>query len=244
MIGSTSAERAQTRTDRVEATLRRAILTGELDPGQKLMITELERRYGVSQTPIREALQRLGSSGLVELNAQQGARVASVSTQDMLEIYELRMLLEPVAIRRSLRWTRSQNSAFQTELEAKFSDLEHAIAPEMEDVVEFERVHREFHKRLIAACDSKWMRRIVEDLMDHSGRYQLLSSQGRGTPEEIIAEHRRIHEAALAGDIDLVTDLTYQHLRFTVDLVLHSHDMPAEHPLAHQRRDGRPSSVD
>lgn len=196
------------------------------------MISELERRFEVSQTPIREALQRLGAAGLVELNAQQGARVAPASTQDMLEIYEIRMLLEPVAIKRSLRWMGTHESEFKSALERNFSELERALTPDIEDLAEFERIHREFHKSLVSACDSKLLLRTVEGLMDHSGRYQLLSRLGRGSAEEIIAEHKRILDAAIARDIDLAIELTHRHLRLTVDLVLPSFDVPHAHPLS------------
>src|SRR5262245_36826481 len=91
-----------TRSDWVEERLRGAILRGELEPGQRLHANGLAERWAVSATPLREAFQRLASDGLVQVLPQRGARVADLSVEDAAEIYELRLLLEPVCLRQSL----------------------------------------------------------------------------------------------------------------------------------------------
>lgn len=87
-----------TRKEWVDHRLRSAILDGSYAPGQALVISTLADELGLSATPLREALQRLCSEGLVELVAHGSARVASVSLAGATEIYELRRLLEPMAI--------------------------------------------------------------------------------------------------------------------------------------------------
>src|SRR5690242_19785121 len=91
-----------TRSDWVEERLRAAILQGELEPGQRLHANDLADRWDVSATPLREAFQRLASDGLVEMLPQRGARVTDVSIEEAGQIYELRLLLEPLCLRRSL----------------------------------------------------------------------------------------------------------------------------------------------
>src|SRR4051794_20094392 len=91
-----------TRSDWVEERLRAAILRGELEPGQRLHANDLAERWAVSATPLREAFQRLAGDGLVEVLPQRGARVSRLSVQEAANIYELRLLLEPVALRQSL----------------------------------------------------------------------------------------------------------------------------------------------
>src|SRR5215468_5062472 len=91
-----------TRAEWAHTRLKAAILTGELAPGTKLVAEELAARWAVSPTPLREAFQRLGGHGLVELTSQRGARVAPFSLDEAAELYELRLLLEPRALRASL----------------------------------------------------------------------------------------------------------------------------------------------
>lgn len=210
--------------------LRQAILAAEFRPGEKLVSAQLEERFGVSQTPVREALQRLGSEGLVELSAQYGARVAPVSTRDMLEIYEVRMMLEPIAISRSLR---ASDAAYHSGLQETFGELSAVLRRKEADLWEFERHHRAFHHALVAACDSRWILRMVSQLMDHSVRYRLLSWTPRGGPADILREHEGLFAAAEAGDVDSASALTYRHLRHTVDLVYDTLAVPANgSPLA------------
>src|SRR5258708_23812886 len=91
-----------TRADGVDRRLRAAILSGELRPGERLVAGPLAQRFTVSATPLREAIQRLATSGLIEIEPQRGARVAAASPRDAEEIYELRTLLDPLALRDSL----------------------------------------------------------------------------------------------------------------------------------------------
>ena len=93
----------QTRSDWVYERLKHAIISSELQPGTRLVAAELAQRWALSPTPLREAFQRLEGLGLVELSSQRGARVAPISVAEAEEIYELRLLLDPWALRRSLR---------------------------------------------------------------------------------------------------------------------------------------------
>ena len=97
-----TATPAPTRADWVDALLRAGILSGELAPGSRLVVADLADRYGVSPTPLREALRRLAAEGLVEWLPQRGARVASATRRDAEDLYELRLALEPVALGQSI----------------------------------------------------------------------------------------------------------------------------------------------
>src|SRR5499427_6954927 len=114
-----------TRADWAHKRLKAAILTGELAPGTKLAADELSQRWSVSPTPLREAFQRLGGHGLVELTSQRGARVAAFSLVEAADLYELRLLLEPRALRASLEAT---DDAHKSEILAAHGRLETAIA--------------------------------------------------------------------------------------------------------------------
>ncbi|MEU1026150.1 GntR family transcriptional regulator, partial [Streptomyces sp. NPDC005904] len=90
------------RTQFVLDSIKHRILTGELRPGQPLIETELARAYGVSKTPVREALKTLAGTGLVEMSQYKGATVRTVDAAMAREVYDVRLLLEPEALRRTV----------------------------------------------------------------------------------------------------------------------------------------------
>src|SRR5580704_13941701 len=99
--GTTGA--APSRTEAVLDAIKRAILAGELRPGQSLVETELAQLLGVSKTPVREALKTLAGAGLVTMSPYRGATVRAIDPASAAAIYDLRLLLEPEAVRRAVQ---------------------------------------------------------------------------------------------------------------------------------------------
>jgi len=202
-----------TRADWVDRRLRNAILSGELKPGEKLVAGPLAQRFAVSATPLREAIQRLAMRGLVEIEPQRGARVAAASPRDAEEIYELRALLDPRALRDSL--THSDD-AHRAAIDAAY---ERMVQPGEEvDFVTVADRHAAFHAALLKRCRSRWLRRITDLLADHSQRYALLAPLAGvdGGHHDAVAEHRALRDAALAGDVTGATALLREHLEQTL----------------------------
>lgn len=208
-----------TRSQWVDEKLRAAILSGELAPEEKLVVANLAEKWNVSPTPLREAFQRLAGAGLVELVPQRGARVASVSETDMLEIYEIREILEPLALQRSLSVT---TPAWKERVEVAYQDLLDILDNHPDDVLALEERHRAFHQALLSGCESTWLLRLVDMLAEHSIRYRLLSIAPRGGPEEVKHEHVRLFSAAVEGRQDEAVALLTDHLRLTVDSLARS----------------------
>src|SRR5699024_8904698 len=90
--------------NKVCSVLRGAILKGDFKPGERLVQTELAKLTGVSRMPIREALRTLETEGLVTLEPHKGAVVRSISREDIMEIYELRAILEPLVLKKSMKY--------------------------------------------------------------------------------------------------------------------------------------------
>ena len=111
---------ATTRADWAEHRLRTAILTGELEPGERIRIEQLAAAWHLSPTPLREAVRSLAHTGLVDLTPQRGATVAGLSPEEIASIYELRLLLEPRALRLSLR---RRDWAWRADVEAAWLAL-------------------------------------------------------------------------------------------------------------------------
>ncbi len=99
------------RTEAVLTAIKHAILAGELRPGQSLVEAELAQRLGVSKTPVREALKTLAGAGLVTMSAYRGAAVRSIDETAAAAIYDLRLLVEPEALRRAVRESAAGGAA-------------------------------------------------------------------------------------------------------------------------------------
>jgi len=205
-----------TRADWAHQRLRAAILTGELAPGTKLVVEDLAQRWAVSPTPLREAFQRLGGHGLVELTSQRGARVAPFSLDEAADLYELRLLLEPRALRASLNAT---DDAHKSEILAAHGRLEAAMAASPIDPVTISEAHLGFHAALLARCPSAWMRRMVGLLAEHAQRYQLLGAQQYRRGSDPVREHAALRDAAVRGQVDRAVDLLEKHLHGTLRAV-------------------------
>jgi len=201
----------QTRSDWVYERLKHAIVSGELSPGARLVAAELAQRWALSPTPLREAFQRLEGLGLVELSSQRGARVTPISVAEAEEIYELRLLLDPWALRRSLEQSDDAHRVEVATAHKRLVEVLDQIAASDDRLVL--ETHRAFHAALLARCPSMWLRRLTSLLADHSQRYQLLSACYSQRISESMAEHEQLLEATLTGDVEQAVRMLTEHLQ-------------------------------
>jgi DNA-binding GntR family transcriptional regulator len=206
-----SSSAPTTRSDWVEDRLRAAILRGELEPGQRLHANDLAERWAVSATPLREAFQRLAGDGLVEVLPQRGARVSQLSADEAANIYELRLLLEPVALRQSLEVSDDDH---RDAVQAAFAAFRSAAT--VEDGIE---AHGRFHATLLSRCPSPWMLRFTTQLADASRLFQVTSVSAGPQRRHPVKEHKAIFAAAMGGDIEACLDLHERHLRRTLEAI-------------------------
>lgn len=214
MIDEKRVTRATLATQ-LEDALRVDIIEGVLTPGQRLRAADLTARYGVSATPLREALQRLAAQNLVEIDPRLGATVAEISRTDLRDIYWLRSLLEGLALERSIErgddaWAANVTAAWQ-----RFqSHADKKRTGSADDALAWSAAHRAFHEALFAACDSPWLLRFVGILYDHSERYRMLSVRSR--LRDTLAEHAGIYEPAIARRAPEAVEWLRRHLNNTV----------------------------
>jgi GntR family transcriptional regulator, carbon starvation induced regulator len=204
-----------TLASQLEDAIRLEIIEGALTPGQRLRASELTQRYGVSATPLREALQRLAAEKLVEIDPRLGAAVARISRTDLHDIYWLRELLEGMALERSIAngdgdWETRVTDAWDRFRAQATID---ANAPTSE-IVNWSRAHRDFHQTLYSAARSPWLLRFIETLYDHSERYRMLSVRSRILPTTV--EHEGIYRPAMDRDAGLAVEWLRKHLHHTV----------------------------
>lgn len=207
-----------TLTQQLEEALRVDIIQGVLPPGQRLRAGDLARRYGVSATPFREALQRLAAQNLVDLDPRIGATVAFISLPELRDIYSMRELLEVMALERSIQ---HGDKAWEDNVTRAWEDFRRqnskGARETREDAVAWLNGHRTFHNALVSGGDSPWLIRFVGTLADHSERYRMLSA--RTHRRASLAEHEEIYEAAIRRDAETAKASLLDHLRRTVEVV-------------------------
>lgn len=187
----------QSLVDRVTDELHRAILNGDIAPGSSVSIVELCQQFGVSHIPVREALRRLESEGVLSLRPGRSALVAPLTTDDLAGIYRLRKLIEGELVERA----GTQISA--ESLAAAHRALEEYARIEREPAA-LARAHHAFHAAMLADVMGVADHRVLAMLWKSSDRYLHLLMDGLDhTPERTegrIREHRELLELAEKGD--------------------------------------------
>lgn len=211
----------RTRAADVLIRLRSDISECRLLPGQRLHLDELSKKYGAGYSPIREALSRLAADGLVILAEYKGYRVAPISREDWLDILVMRRELESRGLSMSMR---NKQEGWLDSIKCCLSDLDEQEPPLRDNVMnpEWERCHHAFHRSLIAGCNSPWLLRFSDTLVEQSNRYLRLSLAGRFVTENRshVSEHIAIVAAIEEGDEGLATALLHNHLARTSKMLL------------------------
>lgn len=201
--------------------LRTDILAGELKPGHKLRIEFLGRRYRTGHIPLREALNRLSSDGLVERRDQRGFSVAAVSAADLSELTKARCIVECAALRESIA---ARTPAWEEGVVLAYHRLSRtprsASRTQYKTNPAWEPLHREFHRALIAACGSRWLLNFCTQLADQSYRYRQLAFKHAFPLGNDTDGHRAIMQTAIDGDADTAARLLRAHLQFSAKTVL------------------------
>ncbi|KAA9148117.1 GntR family transcriptional regulator [Amycolatopsis acidicola] len=201
------------RTDRALAVIRRGILTGRLRPGQQLVEADIAQMLGMSKTPVREALKALVGSGLVELTRYKGAIVRELNAESAGAIYDLRLLLEPEAVRRAVALLTDFSPA-ETALERAFA------AGENGDVAEMSLANREFHRALYLECGNPLLVATLDGLKDQAALVSVSGWRSAGGWRVEAEEHRAILAAAQAGDAIGAAAALRAHITGFVDRVM------------------------
>jgi DNA-binding GntR family transcriptional regulator len=177
--------------------LRQRIFRRELEPGTWIDELRIAEAYGISRTPLREALKVLAAEGLVTMKVRRGAYVTEVSATDLADVYHLLSLLESDAA--GVVATQATDDE-RAELAALHAELEDAAQPGAANADGFFTINERFHMRLLAIANNRWRDQMVADLrkvMKLNRHHSLLKT---GRIQESLAEHRAIMVALLARD--------------------------------------------
>jgi DNA-binding GntR family transcriptional regulator len=186
--------------------LRQAIEAGELKPGQRVMEVEIADWLKVSRTPVREALRRLESEGMLEMEPRNGLVVASISRQAMLELYVMREVLEGTAARLCAR------NASDIEL-LELSELVKREAKLVDDLDALVRHNRQFHEAVHRGAHNRYLEKslsAVNDSMWLLGRSQMLIPD---RAQESVREHAELLKAIERRDPDAADEVARRHVQ-------------------------------
>jgi DNA-binding GntR family transcriptional regulator len=229
LSGSTGGR--QTAHRAVLTQLRRAILTGELAAGTHLVQADVAATLGVSTTPVREALRDLAGQGLVQLDTHRGAVVRRFDQDDMREIFEMRLLLEPFAVRKRIEAGMDEDLPRLKKLQARMAATK--------DAIDWLELNAEFHRVLADVPNSPRLREALQALQDGASVYLGMttesSSQWMKTGNK---EHEAIIAACEQANGDRASKVVLEHLESTVRTVLQDADAVLQRSPA-PRRSGR-----
>ncbi|WP_340681506.1 GntR family transcriptional regulator [Amycolatopsis coloradensis] len=203
------------RTEVVLEEIRRGILTRELKPGQPLVEAELAARLGVSKTPVREALKVLSNTGLVTFSPYKGASVCVVDAELAKSVYDVRMVLEPEAVRRSVE--RRSPELFEDAAEAL---KEASAAISAKDQAALSLLNRRFHRALYSGCGNPLMVSMLDDLKDRAALISVVGWAANPSWRGEWAEHKAVLAAAKKGDADGAAGLLRAHIGDFLDRIL------------------------
>lgn len=206
----------RTKASLLEESIRRDIISGRLEPGEKLRLKELADQYQAGQIPLREALSRLAASGFVTAQDQRGFQVVPVSIDELIDITRVRCMVECEALADSIA---NGDVTWESRIVEVHYRLERLPVTDPDTGIlnaEWEASHVAFHNALLAACSSPLLLKYCAELRDQTARYRSLSAKyGVAEKRDIPREHRQLMEAALRRDAVKATSLLTSHYEKT-----------------------------
>jgi DNA-binding GntR family transcriptional regulator len=193
--------------------LREEIQHGTLAPGTRLRQNDVAKRFGVSTTPVREAFAQLQAEGLVRIDPHRGAVVFHPSLDDVREFYEIREVLESLAVSHAIRHLQAETTR---ELETLIGRMRGT-----EDPRRWLKLNDQFHLRLYADAGRPRLSALIDTLRDASAPYIYMFVASRPLSERANEEHQAILDACVRGDANGARRAIREHLRHA------SHDLAA-----------------
>lgn len=186
--------------------LKENILSGNLQPGARLVFKKIAQELGVSEIPVREAIRMLEAQGLVTIKPHTGAEVVRFDIEDIEEIFNIRGLLEGYAARTALPYITEEVIA---ELYNCLEEMRECLRKN--DTVAFGLLNREFHKKIYVHSPYKRLYRMLFDLWDGAERTRAVFSYAKSRPQESLKEHEEIINVLKEGNAEKIEKIVRKH---------------------------------
>ncbi len=199
--------------EQVAEQLRQRIFRRELEPGAWIDELKIAEEYGISRTPLREALKVLAAEGLVTMKLRRGAYVTEVSRKDISDVYRLLSLLEADAA------AEVAGKATDEQLQ-RLQQTHEELKRNTADAERFFALNESFHMQILDIADNRWRNQLVADLRKvmKLNRHKSLFKQGR--IEDSLAEHEAIMQALLQRDPKIAMSAVQQHFSNGLDAAI------------------------
>lgn len=202
--------------DVIFETLRKAIVSGDIKPGERLMEVSLANQMGVSRTPVREAIRRLEAEGLVTMTPRKGTHVAELSVKDIMDVLEVRTVLDKLAT--DLAAKRMQPSQLKA---LENVHKQYIACVEKNNIEGAIKKDIEFHDLIYAASGNPRLVAVAGSLREHVYRFRVIYMSG-GDPiaENVLNEHEEILAALKEVNNNLASDLAEKHIRNQMETII------------------------
>ena len=193
--------------DVVFHTLRKAIMQGNLKPGERLMEIKLANRLGVSRTPIREAIRMLELEGLVVMVPRKGAQVASITEKDLKEVLEVRTGLEELAVKFACQRISEEQLQKLEEAARRFE-----LAVKHSQLSELAQADVEFHDCIYAAAGNDRLVQLIQNLSEQMYRYRIEYLKDEESRNLLIRDHDELYTYLKNGDLEQAQKVMRAHI--------------------------------
>jgi DNA-binding GntR family transcriptional regulator len=203
--------------------IQQDILTGRLKPGERLRLRDLIDAYDTGNSPLREALNRLSSNGLVVREENRGFSVPYTSLGELEELIRTRCWLEEIALRESIA---NGDAEWEERLVLAFHWLKQAYEKRKGDGNgvhdECSKYHKGFHRTMLSACNSEILLEFCDQLQARTYRYRNLAEVVEHRDRHELEEHSQLHDAVLARDTEKALEKLHQHYKVTLEILSES----------------------
>ena len=200
-------------SEKIYDLIKDRIINEELRPGERLLDDRLASSFGVSRTPVREALARLSNEGLVEIVSRSGAYVKKLTREDIEEIYEIRRVLEGLAAKKA--------ATFITDREIKQLStlLEKAKGPGKESFKAYVDFDVKLHDSILKNCHNQRLTSIMANLYTLIHVFRMRVGKNKKKAEQALKEHEAVLEAIRARDAKKTEKMTMEHIEMSKDSI-------------------------
>jgi DNA-binding GntR family transcriptional regulator len=207
-------ESTQSAVERLFDRMRTHIIEGRFAPGQRLVEADLTEQFKISRGPLREAVRRLAAEGLVDITHNRGARVKRLDHAEVLELYEVREVMEGLAARLA---AERANAAERKDIKAAFDDMAKAL--KANDVRGYIGLNSGFHALIMKTARNAPLEAAITRLQTPVLRVQFESMMTQDVVQESFEEHRGIVDAIVGKNADQAELLMRHHVRRSRELI-------------------------
>jgi len=202
------------RTDSITDDLRQDILSGQFEPGDRLLEVPLAAQYACGRAAVRSALVELTSEGLVEREVNRGATVRRISITEAIQITEARAALESLIAAQAAKFASTEDHA---ELNEIIADMRNAVDADRGS--EYSTLNALLHRRLREMSRHEIAAHLVANLRNRAAHHQYRLALMPGRPQDSLGQHAAIVEAVIAGDEDKAALAMREHLQSVIEVL-------------------------